>query len=248
MERTMLDRIKHISEFKYLAYGKETDMLEYDDSIIEANLRVLNNQCKLKAFKKALTDMYYQQTMNEIRNGKLDIKEVKEVYENLKKEDDKRLGNVIFITVNPRPDVSMVESKKVVEKIVKKKWVVDYMYVVEQRGIVESEMGKGHHYHLLIWREDGKKPSEIVREIRNTCKTICSVDNPSILNIKNCKDEDIPKRVGYMIGDKSVRDDPTKADKQSIDVVWREKNNLEKYYSHNDKESYLRYIKPTCPA
>lgn len=243
MEKTMLDRIKYCKEFRYLAYGEHTDMMEYDDTVVAANLFELNNRCKLKAFKKALTDTYYQQTMNEIRNGKIEIKELKEVYDKMKEEDDKKLGNVLFITINPRPDVSVSESKSVVAKVVKKKWILDYLYVIEQRGTTEEDMGKGHHYHMLIWRQEGKKPSEIVREIRNTCKSVCSVDNPSILNIKNCKSEDIPKRVGYMLGHKSVRDDPTKADKQSVDTVWRQKNNFEDCYSLNDKESYIIHVK-----
>uniref|UniRef100_UPI004047D167 hypothetical protein n=1 Tax=Aliarcobacter sp. TaxID=2321116 RepID=UPI004047D167 len=60
---------------------------------------------------------------------------------------------------------------------------------------------------------------------------VCSVDNPSILNILNCKEEDIEKRKNYILGLKALVHDPTKRDKQNIDVVWRERNELETVYT-----------------
>ncbi len=177
--------------------------------------------------------MVCEATKLEIREGLIDNGKLVRIYEGYKKNIDVRFGNVIFITVNPRPDIDLLEFMKVLRKYVIKKWIDDYIYVIEQRGITEDESGKGFHSHILIWKPDNKRSSEVIRETKNTFKKICSVDNPSILNIQNCKEEDIEKRRNYMLGLKALNDDPSKEQKQKIDIGFRERNNIEIYYSKN---------------
>uniref|UniRef100_UPI00404767B9 hypothetical protein n=1 Tax=Aliarcobacter sp. TaxID=2321116 RepID=UPI00404767B9 len=190
----MLDMVKNTQEFRQLAFGKDTDMIPYDDNVINANLNELVNRAIYKGFTKAISDMVCDATKLEIREGKINNDKLIRIYEGYKKNIDTRYGNVLFVTVNPRPDVSLIEFKKAMNKFLSKVWVQSYYMVYEQRGVDETEQGKGFHSHILLWKPDNKKSHEVIRETKNTFKNVCSVDNPSILNILNCKEEDIEKR------------------------------------------------------
>jgi len=230
---TILEMVKNTEDFRQLAFGKDTELLPYDDDVVKANMNTLINRAIYKGFKKAITDMVCEATKLEIREGLIDNSKLITIYDGYKKNIDVRFGNVLFITVNPRPDIQLDEFMKSLNKYVNKKWIEDYIYVIEQRGITEDESGKGFHSHLLIWKPDNKRSSEVIRETKNTFKKICSVDNPAILNIQNCKEDDIDKRKNYMLGLKGLNDDPTKEQKQKIDVGFRKRNNIDLYYSKN---------------
>ena len=227
---SMLDMVKNTPEFRKLAFGENTDMLPYDDNVVQANLDELVNKAIYRGFTKAISDMVCDATKLEIREGKINNNKLIQIYEGYKKNIDNKYGNVLFITINPRPDVLLEEFMKAMNKFKSKVWIEDYIYVYEQRGITEEESGKGFHAHFLLWKPDNKKSHEVVRETKNTFKNICSIDNPSILNIKNCKDEDIEKRKNYMLGHKNADIDPSKQVKQEIDLIWRNRNNIENCY------------------
>ena len=227
---SMLDMVKNTPEFRKLAFGENTDMLPYDDNVVQANLDELVNKAIYRGFTKAISDMVCDATKLEIREGKINNQKLISIYEGYKKNIDNKYGNVLFITINPRPDVLLDEFMKSMNKFKSKVWIEDYIYVYEQRGITEEESGKGFHAHILLWKPDNKKSHEVIRETKNTFKNICSIDNPSILNIKNCKDEDIEKRKNYMLGHKNADIDPSKQVKQEIDLIWRNRNNIENCY------------------
>lgn len=231
---SMLDMVKNTAEFRKLAFGENTDMMEYDDSVVQANLNELVNKAIYRGFTKAISDMVCDATKLEIREGKINNTKLIQIYEGYKKNIDNKYGNVLFITINPRPDVSLEEFIKSMNKFKSKVWIEDYIYVYEQRGTTEQESGKGFHAHILLWKPDNKKSHEVIRETKNTFKNICSIDNPSILNIKNCKDEDIDKRKNYMLGHKNTDIDPSKQVKQEIDLIWRQRNNIENYYQKRE--------------
>jgi len=226
----MLDMVKNTSEFRKLAFGENTDMMEYNDSIVQANLNELVNKAIYRGFTKAISDMVCDATKLEIREGKINNQKLISIYEGYKKNIDNKFGNVLFITINPRPDIELSTFIKTMNKFISKIWIEDYIYVYEQRGTTEQESGKGFHAHILLWKPDNKKSHEVIRETKNTFKNICSIDNPSILNIKNCKEEDIEKRKNYMLGTKDINADPTKQVKQEIDLIWRKRVNIENYY------------------
>ena len=231
---SMLDMVKNTAEFRKLAFGENTDMMDYDDSVVQANLSELVNKAIYRGFTKAISDMVCDATKLEIREGKINNSKLISIYEGYKKNIDNKYGNVLFITVNPRPDVSLEDFMRAMNKFKSKVWIEDYIYVYEQRGITKEESGKGFHSHILLWKPDNKKSHEVIRETKNTFKNICSIDNPSILNIKNCKDEDIEKRKNYMLGHKNTETDPSKQVKQEIDLIWRDRNNIENYYQKRE--------------
>lgn len=227
---SILDLVKKTEDFRTLAFGKDTDMIPYDEGVIKANMDTLVDKAIYKGFCKAITDMVCDATKLEIREGRLQNDRLVQIYEGYKKNLDNRFGNVLFITINPRPDVKLDIFIKSVNKFLSKVWIEDYYMVYEQRGTTEEESGRGFHSHILLWKQDNKKSHEVIRETKNTFKNVCSVDNPSILNIQNCKDEDIEKRKNYMLGHKDTTHDPTKELKQEIDKGWRLRNTLKEYY------------------
>lgn len=138
----------------------------------------------------------------------------------------------LFITINPPPTLKLDIFINTINKTLSKNWIEGYIYVIEQRGENEEELGKGFHTHILIKLFQHKKQSEINREIKNTWKKILDIDNYHILNIKFIDDAEQKRKQGYILGEKA---EEIKHLKQKMDIIYREKNNLQKYY-------YLDYI------
>lgn len=136
------------------------------------------------------------------------------------KKEEKRKGKYVLCTINPTSDVTLEELSILVEKIVKKVWIQDYIYCYETRG---DE--KGLHCHLFFYRED-KLPSHVEREIKNTLKSIDS-GNSHFLNFKYFKDQDAPNGYNYV---KGIKGGTVKKNHDS-DISFRKKNNLADYYT-----------------
>lgn len=142
-----------------------------------------------------------------------------------------RLTSYMFITINPIEDVSLKDLLKTVDKYVNRTLINEYIYVVEQRGTNQEELGKGIHIHLLV-KTSYKKPSDFKRDTISTFKKIVDCYNTPNwyrkLNLKPCDTEDdVKRRKEYMLGTKK---DELKQVKQNMDKVFREKYNLRPYY------------------
>nr|QNG41019.1 hypothetical protein [Pygoscelis antarcticus]QNG41021.1 hypothetical protein [Pygoscelis antarcticus]QNG41025.1 hypothetical protein [Pygoscelis antarcticus]QNG41027.1 hypothetical protein [Pygoscelis antarcticus]QNG41029.1 hypothetical protein [Pygoscelis antarcticus] len=143
----------------------------------------------------------------------------------------------IFVTVNPPPSLLLDDFIKIINKMLNKRWIKGYIYVLEQRGENDEELGKGFHTHILLDIQEGIKKSEIDREIKNTWKKILDQDNYHILNIKYINNDEQLRKQSYML---SYKKEEIKHKKQEYDIIWRNRNNLNKYY-------YLNYkIEQTC--
>ena len=226
--------IEGVAGFQKITYGEETYMLPYDDNLKKMNWDTLKDECKLAAVKKVFTKIYADKIYQEIRDGVFTDEEIVNIYHQYREKEANKLGNVLFITINPRPDINFHEFKLLCERYVGKKWIQSCIYVYEQRGKTVDELGKGFHSHMLLWRQPDKRPNQVISETKKHFAKVCEVENPSILNIKNCKSEDIDKRKKYMLDCKSVRDDPTKEVKQNMDIKWRTLIDIRSYYSKNE--------------
>lgn len=105
----------------------------------------------------------------------------------------------IFLTVNPRPDVSLEGFRKKIEKFVSRKCIDSYQYVYEVRK-KEGEDYKGLHCHILL--RYLCKPYDFKRGAKNTFKTICDSNNPQILNFRFVDKDDLNSKISYMNGEK----------------------------------------------
>ena len=121
----MLDMVKNTNEFRKLAFGDNTEMIPYDDNVVKANLDELVNKAIFRGFSKAITDMVCDATKLEIREGKITNDKLVRIYEGYKKNIDNKYGNILFITINPRPDVTLDEFIKACNKFKSKVWIED---------------------------------------------------------------------------------------------------------------------------
>lgn len=144
----------------------------------------------------------------------------------------------MFITINPPPTLSLEVFINTINKTMSKNWIDGYIYVIEQRGENEEELGKGFHTHILLKLTEHKRKSQTDREIKNTWKKILDVDNYHILNLKYIDDAEQKRKQGYILGEKS---EEIKHKKQKMDIVYRQKNNLNKYYflNYNIEDQWL---------
>lgn len=138
----------------------------------------------------------------------------------------------MFVTYNPKPDVTLKTALKAVESFVTKTKISNYIYVVEQRGTEEQNMG-AFHIHI-IHTHTYDRVSHYLRETRSTFNKTCNVNHFSCLNFKPCKrDQDITNRLEYILGQKKDEDGLNKTQKQLIDKAYRKKYMLKDYYTDN---------------
>lgn len=139
----------------------------------------------------------------------------------------------IWLCVNPNPTVLLSEFNKTINKMITKKWLQSYVYVLEQRGQIEEEIGKGFHLHAIIKRPDDKKLSHCIRELSNTFKTICDVSNYHFFQTKFIDEAEKDRKMEYILGQKEYTDDNRKDLKQQMDKIWRERLNIQPYFFSN---------------
>lgn len=130
-----------------------------------------------------------------------------------------------FLTVNPKPDITLIEFMKTIEKALKKKWINYYIMVIEQRGECEAELGKGFHTHIIF--NKGCKHCKVITEMSNTFKKMCDTSNYHLFNLKSIGEEEKKRKIEYITG---VKADVEKHLKQQMDIIFRERNKLKSYY------------------
>lgn len=192
---------------------------------------------KRLCLKGQAEDEYYKQLVkdtlrykNELGKG-LYAKEYQEMID-LKNQvhqlRNEGLKPLVLVSIRPPDTVEFKVFKNIVDKILNKKWLKDYILVWEQKGETIETMGKGKHIHILLNR-NGKKFSEVKREIDNTIKCIIDLKVYSAHDYKLASDDDdnVVRLKNYILGTKK---DEYKHPAQEIDILFREKYNLKSYY------------------
>lgn len=151
-------------------------------------------------------------------------------FKECKDKAEKLLTKYIFLTINPEPTISLKMFRDTIDKAINKKWMINYIYVIEQRGNSEDDMGRGFHCHFLIDIEN-KKHSEAIRELKNTFKKVCDVSYSSCFNIRNIREEHLIRVIKYITG---IKKDAFKHPKQKIDKIFRDINHISNYYHKGD--------------
>ena len=127
----------------------------------------------------------------------------------------------IFATVNPPPSMELTQFLTTIDN--SKPWIGSYMYVIEQRGLPDINIGYGFHTRILLHLNRHVKPSIFTREIKNTWRTKVDAETYQILNIKNVDYTENKKLQGYVL---NWKDDENKHQKQYGDDVFRKDNSL----------------------
>lgn len=127
----------------------------------------------------------------------------------------------ILLTVNVKEEIPLQMMKAKIDKMIKKKWLTDYIIAVEQRGEDNSSIGKGIHFHALLPR--AIEPARIRKELASTFKSVCDTSNSHCMNIRWLKEKEIPKVINYLKGQKK---DSSKSAKTKMDSIYRTLNGL----------------------
>lgn len=161
------------------------------------------------------------------------IKEIQTLRSSLGEKGEEISRPYIWLCVNPNSTYTFNEFQKLVSKMLSKVWLTDYVYVYEQRGITEEEMGKGFHLHAIIKKPDNKKPSHCVRELASTFKKCCDTSNYHFFQTKMIDESEKDRKLEYILGTKQTTDENQKDLKQAMDKVWRQKIGIPPYFFSN---------------
>lgn len=141
-----------------------------------------------------------------------------------------KLTSVMWLTYNPRKDVTLNKALEAVNSFVQKLKITNYIYVIEQRGTSETDMGDFHVHILHKHKYD--RVTHYKRETQSTFRKTCLVTKFNCLYFAPCyTDDDVKKRLNYILGDKQDLDGLNKARKQEIDKIYRQKYMLKDYYT-----------------
>lgn len=168
-------------------------------------------------------DLEYNKLQDDI-NYRINQERYSHLYKQCEINDNSKY---LFATINPNPQITLLDFIKTIEKIISKKWVTNYLYVIEQRGENIAEIGKGFHLHIIL--EKPKKPfSHIIRELGNTANRVCDTSNFHFFNIKSISEEECQRKIVYLTGRKA---DEAKHLKQEMDIHWRIENKIKSFYN-----------------
>jgi len=153
----------------------------------------------------------------------------KERYQYVQRNEEiKNKTKYIFLTINPNPNITLMEFIRCMEKLMSKQWMTRYLYVFEQRGETEADVGKGFHFHAIIEKPTNKSYQHMMRELASSANKMCDTSNFHFYNVKNISEEEKNRKVEYITGRKA---DIAKHLKQDMDIIFRTKNNLLSYYN-----------------
>ncbi len=153
---------------------------------------------------------------------------LEDYYQTLKVMKSKRKGNLwLYLTINPRRDVSYFDFGPAVFRFVKRKMFTQFFFSFEQRSSTEQNMGEGFHIHLLLKRNIKVPPNKVIRNSKNSFKGFTNVNNSQIFFYRWCPQEYLIDKVAYIKGNKTGEG---KDLKHEIDIEWRKIMKLDPFY------------------
>lgn len=207
---------------------------------------------KFTAYKKAVQDATASVIRDRVQKGDFaGMTELEQLMGQLKNKGGNggNLKSTYFVTVNCKPDVTITELKKKVDKYVKRSMIRQAEWVFEQRGAHEGELGKGIHTHILVTQRGDVFDGKFKENTRNTFKSL--VGNPQThVDIRPVHKDHIADKRAYMKGAKTG---DGKMEKVEMDRVWRAKYFLKEYYTHentngNEEEANSSHSAPSRQA
>ncbi len=187
---------------------------------------------------KYWTQVFYEIEKLEAEDGKTSNQFLKEKQLYLEKLRAKT-SNAYYamLSIRPKIDQKFEDFEPFINRVVKKCWLKDNcLWVYEQKGENEADMGKGLHCHILYQLhgiKHGKKQKSKTQCLNEILEMIKNLDwiEPQGIHIQVYKKEDGDKVHNYLLGEKSPQE---KQKSQEFDVIYREKNNIEKSYGLNE--------------
>lgn len=137
----------------------------------------------------------------------------------------------LFITINPKQSdfkENLKKFEKALIKFIKRNFIEEAWAVIEQRGTTEADAGTGYHAHIELKRNLNYRPSDIIKGVKNTFKKFCDCNDPHLCNTQIHGADFHKDKRDYIEGEKNGEG---KSEKQIVDKIFREKNNLQIVYN-----------------
>jgi len=200
------------------------------DVVLQQKTRQLDTLFKKKALERVVVQFYTNHFNKLIMEEEFEkfLPLFKDIKADINKFEEKT--NYIFINVNPAPNHALLYFQQVIEKSLKKVWIKDYCYVLEQRGETLLELGKGFHTHIIIEKTPEKPYSQCIKELGRSFSKVCDTSNFHLYSGAIIKESDINKRREYILG---VKNDTQKHLKQQMDIIWRKTEYLKTFYGNS---------------
>lgn len=156
-------------------------------------------------------------------------REIQIEYDILKKvraKYQKKESRFFFITLNFKPESTIDEIKLVMDKILNRKYFINFVYGYDQRSGDMTTTGTGIHVHGVLKKEAGLKKNYIPKWLFNSCKNYMS--DMSKIDVKIYDDKFYQDKIDYVKGIKFNED---KLEVAAVTKVWRQQNNLQDIYN-----------------
>lgn len=218
-----LQMIYDVELSKYYAFVEERVMLDEEQ-------RIARRKARQNVLIKQYEELY---RLKDLGNPTNLIKDIQLARENIGEKTEKTINNYVWLCVNPNSTYVLSDFVMLVEKAFTKKWIESYVYVYEQRGIVEEEVGKGFHLHALIKKPHDMGHKRMLKELSNTFKKCCDTSNFHYFQLKMIDDAEYMRKLEYILGNKESDQHNQKEIKQMYDKPFRQKNKLQNFYYKN---------------
>lgn len=178
---------------------------------------------------KAMKQLMYRTALDSLVNDTAEMNDVtRAFFDKFLNKKVQAKSTHVLITVNPKDD-DLPLLIKCVEKFLKHKWIKNYMYAFEQRGVKDI---KGFHVHILIDRVD-IEPARLIKETRSSFSKIPM--NKESINFRWANEKGYKNFIHYILKD-DIKD-PEQVKKSEVDKIFRNKNNLLPVYVQGSFES-----------
>lgn len=193
-----------------------------------------------KGVRAAIRDESSKRVRKLIQKGKIDLGIMGEC---IKELGYTPIGTWMWITVNPKPLITITELLYQMNKWTKRKFCIGHIYAFEQGGATKDDIGHHIHCHLLMKLDTTKQcNARFAHDIKSQFGSICDLGGAKerhILNYSECNPKDVIKRIDYCSGDKKLTGD--KAEKSAMDILWRDRMVLKRTYT---SENWSKLIEP----
>jgi hypothetical protein len=222
-------KLKTESQTKYLEYREPNDP-PFSKLVTEID-QVFQTKRKQKIAK--LYEAFYSEGLVDKK-----IKNLEAKVEKLKNPNGNKVKTYHYwVTINPEEKILLKDLKSAVDKLTLRSFIEKYMYVIEQRGSNRDEIGKGKHVHIYfkIHEDKYQVPSKIIELMKSTLKKVVNV-NTKALWIQILREEYVKDKILYMIDKNIDNEHKDKQQKQEMDQIYREINNLDNYYTNMEED------------
>lgn len=224
---TKAERVTTEQLFTFRKYNEKKENMDMDEIVESGKAAAVRQLFKQWVLAMARTD--------DVCHCKY-VQKARQVQERLNRLSDTKdivKTRHLFVTVNPRPEVSVSDFVTKCHKLVQKQWIEAYEFVVEQRGDTDDEVGRGMHAHFIVRKPLTKGFAQCRRECASTMSSVCDTENYCIFNVKGLKaDSDVSKARDYIRGLKDVSGDKSyKAQRVLNDKKFRQEHGLSPLYN-----------------